>query len=156
MGEIVVSGSGVMLGFYNQPEATAEALRGGWMRTGDSGRMDERGYVTVVDRIKDMIISGGENIYSVEVESAIALHPRVAAAAAVIGIPDADRGERVHAVVILTPGSELELTELQAHTREHIAGYKVPRSLQVVAKFPLSGAGKVLKRDLRAQFVNAG
>jgi acyl-CoA synthetase (AMP-forming)/AMP-acid ligase II len=99
VGEIVVRSPAVMLGYWNKPDETAQALKGGWMHTGDGGRMDGEGFVYVVDRVKDMIITGGENVYSVEVEQAVAQHPAVAACA-VIGVPDADWGERVHAVVV--------------------------------------------------------
>jgi len=150
VGEIVVRGGHVMLGYWNKPEETAAALIDGWMHTGDGGRMDERGYVFVVDRIKDMIVSGGENVYSAEVENAVAQHPAVAACA-VIGVPDDEWGERVHAVVVLAPGGTIELDDLREHTKTLIAGYKAPRSFEVVEALPLSGAGKVLKRELRAK-----
>ncbi|HEY2096316.1 MAG TPA: fatty-acid--CoA ligase, partial [Pseudonocardia sp.] len=135
------------------------ALRGGWMHTGDGGYMDENGYVFVVDRIKDMIVSGGENVYSAEVENALAKHPSVAACA-VIGVPDEEWGERVHAVVVLGGGrgggggggSVPTGEELRAHVKEHIAGYKAPRSVEFTDALPLSGAGKVLKRELRARY----
>jgi acyl-CoA synthetase (AMP-forming)/AMP-acid ligase II len=148
VGEIVVSGDHVMLGYWDKPTETAAALVDGWMHTGDGGRIDEKGYVFVVDRIKDMIVTGGENVYSAEVESIITTHPAVAACA-VIGIPDEEWGERVHAVVVLQPEGELELPELREHCKERIAGYKCPRSLEIVEALPVSGAGKVLKRELR-------
>ncbi len=151
VGEIVAAGEHVMLGYWKQPEATAEAVRAGWMHTGDGGYMDERGYVYVVDRIKDMIISGGENVYSIEVENVVAKHPAIAQVA-VIGVPDEIWGERVHAVVALAPGSALELDELRDFCKQEIAGYKAPRSLEIVERLPLSGAGKILKRTLRAQY----
>ena len=148
VGEIVVRGDHVMAGYWNKPEQTAEALRGGWMHTGDAGRMDDRGYVFVVDRIKDMIITGGENVYSVEVENAVAKHPAVQQAA-VVGLPDDQWGERVHAFVVAKPGQSLTLEELQEFCRPLIAGYKLPRGLELIPAFPVSGAGKVLKRELR-------
>ncbi|MDP9182510.1 MAG: long-chain fatty acid--CoA ligase [Actinomycetota bacterium] len=150
VGEIVVRGGHLMLGYWNKPEETAAAVIDGWMHTGDGGRMDEQGYVYVVDRIKDMIVSGGENVYSAEVENAVALHPAVASCA-VIGIPDDEWGERVHAVLVLRPGATVEIEELREHTKTLIAGYKAPRSLEIMDALPLSGAGKVLKRDLRAK-----
>ena len=150
VGEIVVRGPHVMAGYWNRPEETAAALRGGWMHTGDAGRMDDEGYVYVVDRIKDMVITGGENVYSAEVENALCTHPAVAAAA-VIGLPDAEWGERVHAVVVLAPGQNATEDALITHTREKIAGYKTPRGVTFVDALPVSGAGKVLKRELRAQ-----
>ncbi len=148
VGEIVVSGEHVMQGYWNKPAETAAAVVDGWMHTGDGGRMDDHGYVFVVDRIKDMIVSGGENVYSAEVESALTTHPAIAACA-VIGVPDEEWGERVHAVVVLQAGAALELEALRAHSKERIAGYKCPRSLEIVDALPVSGAGKVLKRELR-------
>ena len=113
--------------------------------------MDEEGYVFIVDRAKDMIISGGENIYSAEVENAVASHPAVAANA-VIGIPHEHMGEAVHVAVVLRPGCTLELDALQSHCRTLIAGYKVPRSMEIMPSLPLSGAGKILKTQLREPF----
>ena len=150
VGEIVVRGDHVMTGYWNKPQETEAALRGGWMHTGDAGHMDERGYVFVVDRIKDMIITGGENVYSVEVENAVAKHPAVAQVA-IVGVPDDQWGERVHAVVVCHPGQSVSLEEIQSSCRELIAGYKLPRSLERVEALPVSGAGKVLKRELRKQ-----
>ena len=149
VGEILVRGPGVMLGYWNQPEVTADALRGGWMHTGDGGRFDELGLLYVVDRLKDMIVSGGENIYSAEVESAIALHPSVAQCA-VIGVPDQRWGERVHAIVVSRPGVDVSPEQISAHCRTLIAGYKCPRSVEFTASLPLSAAGKILKQELRA------
>jgi acyl-CoA synthetase (AMP-forming)/AMP-acid ligase II len=151
VGEIVVRGDNVMLGYWNRPEDTAAAVRDGWMHTGDGGRMDENGYIFIVDRIKDMIITGGENVYSAEVENALANHPAVAACA-VIGVPDSDWGERVHAVVVLLPGQQATGDEIRAHCKTLIAGYKAPRSVDFVDALPLSGAGKILKRELRKQY----
>jgi acyl-CoA synthetase (AMP-forming)/AMP-acid ligase II len=148
VGEIVVRGDHVMLGYWERPGETADALRGGWLHTGDVGYMDERGYVFVVDRIKDMIISGDENVYSAEVENALALHPAVALCA-VIGLPDAQWGERVHAIVVLAPDAGATVDELREFCRGHLAGYKIPRSVEFVASLPMSGAGKILKRLLR-------
>ncbi|QSB14702.1 long-chain-fatty-acid--CoA ligase [Natronosporangium hydrolyticum] len=150
VGEIVARGVHMMSGYWNRPEETAAALRGGWMHTGDAGYMDDRGYVFVVDRLKDMIISGGENVYSAEVEFALSRHPAVAACA-VIGVPDAQWGERVHAVVVPAAGAAPTLAELQQFCRQQIAAYKLPRSLETTDALPVSGAGKVLKRVLRAQ-----
>lgn len=151
VGEIIARGPNVMVGYLNKPEATAEALKNGWMHTGDMGYMDDGGYVFIVDRLKDMIISGGENIYSVEVENAAAKHPAVAAVA-VIGIPDAAMGEMVHAAVVLKAGATLSQEELYAHCKQHIAGYKCPRSMEIRESLPVSGAGKVLKTELRKPF----
>ncbi|WP_028936953.1 acyl-CoA synthetase [Pseudonocardia spinosispora] len=155
VGEIVCRGSHVMLGYWNRPEETEAALRGGWMHTGDGGYLDDDGYLFVVDRIKDMIVSGGENVYSVEVENALGKHPSVASCA-VIGVPDEDWGERVHAVVVLTGDTSPTAEDLRAHVKEHIAGYKAPRTVEFVDSLPLSGAGKILKRDLRARYWGEG
>ncbi|MFD3976737.1 long-chain-fatty-acid--CoA ligase [Streptomyces cyaneofuscatus] len=151
VGEIVVSGDHVMLGYWKKPRETEKALRGGWMHTGDCGYLDEHGYLYVVDRLKDMIISGGENVYSAEVESAIALHPAVAHCA-VVGVADTRWGERTHAVVKLAPGCELTLGQLRNHCAKLLARYKVPRSLDVVEEMPMSAAGKVLKAELRERY----
>ncbi|MCY1264123.1 Long-chain-fatty-acid--CoA ligase [compost metagenome] len=148
IGEIIVQGANVMLGYWNRPQETAEALRGGWMHTGDGAYMDEDGYIFIVDRIKDMIVTGGENVYSAEVENAIGRHPAVAASA-VIGIPSDQWGEAVHAVVVLKPGLQASAGEIITHCRQHIAGYKCPKSVEFIANLPLSGAGKILKRELR-------
>ncbi|MFC4947914.1 acyl-CoA synthetase [Pseudonocardia sp. GCM10023141] len=151
VGEVVARGGHVMLGYWNKPEETAAALRGGWMHTGDGAYMDERGYVFVVDRIKDMIVTGGENVYSAEVENALAQHPAVASCA-VIGVPDAEWGERVHAVVVLQAGSAPTPEEIRAHVKTLIAGYKAPRTVEFVEALPVSGAGKILKRELRKKY----
>ena len=151
LGEIAVRGSNVMLGYWNKPDQTAEALRGGWMHTGDAGWMDEHGYIFIVDRIKDMIVSGSENVYSAEVENILAAHPAIASCA-VIGVPDPEWGERVHAVVVVAAGHEVTAEELKAHCKSHIAGYKSPRSVEFVAGLPTSAAGKVLKTELRSKY----
>lgn len=154
-GEIVVRGPGVMLGYWNRPAETAAVLRDGWLHTGDAAVMDEEGYVYIVDRMKDMIISGGENIYSTEVENAISLMPGVAEVA-VIGIPDEKWGERVHAIVVPEHGHSLEAEDVQRWARERLAGYKVPRSVLIRHEsLPVSGAGKVLKSELRAPYWQA-
>ncbi|MGN2641246.1 acyl-CoA synthetase [Nocardia takedensis] len=151
VGEIVVRGDHVMLGYWNRPEESAAAVRDGWMHTGDGGYMDENGYVYVVDRIKDMIVSGGENVYSAEVENAVSAHPAVATCA-VIGVPDQEWGERVHAVIVCVPGSSVTAEEIREHSKALIAGYKAPRTIEVVETLPVSGAGKILKRELRKQY----
>ncbi|MFF8955349.1 long-chain fatty acid--CoA ligase [Streptomyces sp. NPDC014894] len=148
VGEIATRGDHVMLGYWGKPEETAQALRDGWMHTGDAGRLDGSGCLYVVDRIKDMIITGGENVYSAEVENALASHPAVASCA-VIGVPDERWGERVHAVVVLKPGHTAAPEEIQAHSRSLIAGYKTPRSVEFAESLPVSAAGKILKRVLR-------
>lgn len=152
VGEICVRGDNVMMGYWERPEETARALAGGWMHTGDGGYMDEHGFVYVVDRVKDMIISGGENVYSVEVENAVAQHPAVAQCA-VIGIPHEAWGEQVHAVVVTKAGATVTAEELIAHCKALIAGYKCPRSVEITeTPLPLSGAGKILKRELRQPY----
>lgn len=150
-GEIVVRGPNVMLGYWNKPEQTAEALRHGWMHTGDAGYLDEQGFLFVVDRIKDMIITGGENVFSAEVENALAQHKAVQACA-VIGIPSERWGESVHAFVVLAPGASARGDELSEHCKRLIAGYKCPRSIDFVGELPLSGPGKVLKAELRKRY----
>lgn len=152
VGEVIVRGPTVMQGYWNQPEATAAALRNGWMCSGDAGVMDEDGFLYIVDRIKDMIVTGAENVYSAEVENAISLMAEVAEVA-VIGIPDETWGETVHAIVV--PRANCEVTEdaVIAHCRNHIAGYKTPRSVEIrPTPLPLSAAGKILKTELRAPF----
>ena len=152
VGEIVVRGPNVMKGYWRQPELTAQALRGGFMHTGDGGYLDADGYLFVVDRVKDMIVSGGENVYSIEVENAVASHPAVAQCA-VIGIPDDTWGEAVHAIVALREGATLEADELGRHCRALIAGYKCPRSLDIRTEpLPLSTVNKINKALLRAPF----
>lgn len=149
VGEIAVRGDNVMVGYRSRAEETSVALRNGWMHTGDMGYLDADGYLFVVDRLKDMIVTGGENVYSAEVENVLARHEAVGAVA-VIGVPDDRWGEQVHAVVVLRPGASTTAEQLGAHCREVLAGYKVPRSFEFAAELPMSGVGKVLKRDLRA------
>lgn len=152
VGQIAVKGPTTMLGYWNKPEVTAETIVDGWVMTGDAGYMDEDGFVFLVDRVKDMIVSGGENVYSAEVENALGQHPQVATSA-VIGIPSDQWGESVHALVILHAGATVTTEELQAHCHELIAGYKCPRSIEYRTEpFPLSGANKVLKTELRKPY----
>lgn len=149
IGEIWIRGPSAMLGYWNRPEQTAAALTDGWVHTGDAGHLDSTGYLFVCDRVKDMVISGGENVYSAEVENAVASHPAVAQVA-VIGVPDDRWGERVHAVIVLHPGDTADLKSIQSHCRSLIAGYKIPRSLELRSDpLPLSAVGKVLKTALR-------
>lgn len=154
-GEVVVRGAGVMRGYWQRPAESAAALRGDWMHTGDVGRMDVEGYVTVVDRLKDVIITGGENVYSAEVENALARHPAVHQVA-VIGVADERWGEAVHGVVVLKDGVACTPEMLREHCRPLIAGYKVPKAIVFVTALPLSPAGKVLKGDLRGAFSERG
>ncbi len=151
-GEVCARGGNFMIGYWKQPEATADAFRDGWYHTGDAGYLDEDGYLYLVDRVKDMIVTGGENVYSSEVENALADHPAVQQVA-VIGIPHEQWGEAVHAVIVLRDGHEVTEDELTAHARGWIAGYKVPKSFEFRdGSLPLSGAMKVLKRELRAPY----
>lgn len=152
VGQIAVKGPNAMLGYWNKPEVTAETIIDGWVMTGDAGYIDEDGFIFLMDRVKDMIVSGGENVYSAEVENALGQHPDVATSA-VIGIPSEQWGESVHAIVILHPGATPSVEELQAHCHTVIAGYKCPRSIEFRTEpFPLSGANKVLKTELRKPF----
>jgi long-chain acyl-CoA synthetase len=152
VGEILVRGSGIMAGYWRRPDATqATLLADGWLRSGDAGYMDEDGYVYVHDRIKDMIISGAENIYPAEVESAIYGHDAVAEAA-VIGVPDETWGEAVKAVIVLKLGAYLDPEELIAWTKTRIASYKAPKSVDFVSELPKNGAGKVLRRAIRDMY----
>ena len=156
IGEIVVRGANIMQGYLNRHEETAAALPGdGWYRSGDMAYVDEDGYVFVVDRLKDMIITGGENVYSTEVENALYRHPDVQEVA-VVGIPDPQWGEAVHAVVQLRSATTTTAEDLREHTRELIAGYKVPRTVHIIGEpLPKSGAGKILKRNLRDHYATA-
>ncbi len=151
VGEILVRGSGVMLGYWNQPELTTKTVKDGWMHTGDGGLVDDFGLLHVVDRLKDMIVTGGENVYSAEVEGVLALHPDVEAVA-VIGVPDEEWGERVHAVIVPRAAAQISKQGLLDFCRAKIAGYKVPKSIELRQVLPLSPAGKVLKSELRAPF----
>jgi acyl-CoA synthetase (AMP-forming)/AMP-acid ligase II len=152
VGEIWARGGNFMREYWHRPAETAAAFADGWYHTGDAGRIDEQGYVYLVDRVKDMIVSGGENVYSAEVENALASHPAVAQVA-VIGIPSDQWGEAVHAIVVLKPGTSATEKELQDWARERIAGFKVPKSVEFRSEpLPLSGALKVLKRELRAPY----
>jgi long-chain acyl-CoA synthetase len=149
VGEVLARSNAVTIGYWKNPEATADALRGGWYHTGDLGYLNDRNYLFVVDRAKDMIVSGAENVYSVEVEDALYRHPAVAEAA-VFGVPDETWGEAVHAVVVLAPGATATGDELRTHCRGLIAGYKVPKVIEISAEpLPKSGPGKILKRVLR-------
>jgi len=151
IGEIAVRGANVMKGYWKQPELTEEVLKDGWYHTGDMGRMDELQYIYIVDRKKDMIISGGENIYPKEVEDVLFMHPAVADAA-VIGVPDEQWGEAVKALVIKKPGMEVTEEELIDHCKRHLASYKKPKSVEFVSELPRSTAGKVLKNVLREKY----
>ncbi|MFT6365300.1 MAG: acyl-CoA synthetase (AMP-forming)/AMP-acid ligase II [Patiriisocius sp.] len=155
VGEIVTRGPNVMLGYWGKPELTNKTIVNGWLHTGDGGYIDKQGMVYIVDRVKDMIISGGENIYSSEVETVITQYPGIAQCA-VIGIPSNEWGESVHAVLVLSPGSEaagkLTVAELRTFCKQHIAGYKCPASMEFLESLPISAAGKILKTELRKPY----
>jgi long-chain acyl-CoA synthetase len=152
-GEILIKGPKIVLGYWNNPEGTREAIRDGWLHTGDFGKIDEDGYVYVLDRIKDMINRGGENIYSVEVENAICRNPKVAETA-VIGVPDTAFGEVVKAYVILRNGERMTADELQEHCKQHLADYKIPKYVEFVGDLPRNQTGKIMKKALRAGYGN--
>lgn len=152
VGQIAVKGPTTMLGYWNKPDITAETIKDGWVMTGDAGYMDGEGFIFLMDRVKDMIVSGGENVYSAEVENALGQHPAVATSA-VIGIPSNQWGESVHAIIILNPNTTVTPDNLRAHCHTLIAGYKCPRSIEFRTEpLPLSGANKVLKIELRKPF----
>jgi long-chain acyl-CoA synthetase len=151
-GELVARGANVMQGYWNNPEGTKMAFRNGMFRTGDVGFRDGDGYFFILDRLKDMIVTGGENVYSGEVEAIISQHPAVREVA-VFGIPDPQWGEIVMACVVLKPTQTLSADELIAYCRRSLANYKVPRRIEFLnSELPKNGAGKVLKRELRERF----
>jgi acyl-CoA synthetase (AMP-forming)/AMP-acid ligase II len=152
VGEIVARSPGAMLGYWNLPDQTKSTLIDGWVNTGDAAYRDEDGFIFIVDRLKDMIVTGGENVFSAEVESAISTHPSVAEVA-VVGIPSEKWGEAVHAIVVPRKGAVVREGEIIEHCKPLIANYKCPRSISLRDEpLPLSGAGKVLKKDLRAPY----
>lgn len=148
VGEIVMRAASNMKGYWAKPDATAEAVRDGWFYSGDAGFLDAEGYVFIHDRVKDMIVSGGENVYPAEVENALFAHPQIADVA-VIGVPDEKWGEAVKACVVPEPGAELSPDEIIAFARERIAGYKLPKSVDFVEALPRNPSGKILRRELR-------
>nr|WSW65056.1 AMP-binding protein [Streptomyces sp. NBC_00995] len=148
VGEIAVRGHHVMKGYHNRPEATAEAMRNGWFRTGDLARRDADGWFHIVDRAKDMILCGGFNVYPREIEKVLLTHPAVSTAA-VIGVPHDRHGEEVKACVVRTPGATLTEDELIAWCRSEMAGYKYPRIVEFLGALPTNATGKILKRELR-------
>jgi acyl-CoA synthetase (AMP-forming)/AMP-acid ligase II len=151
VGEIVARGKNVMKGYWNDPEATARALRGGWFHTGDMGFRDADGYVYIVDRKHDMIVTGGENVYPREIEEVLYRHPAVLEAA-VIGVPSERWGETVKAIVVLREGQAASEGELIDFVREHLAHYKAPSSVEFSPSLPRNPSGKVLKTALRERF----
>ena len=150
VGEIVVRGNVVMKGYYNDPEATAQAFRGGYFHSGDAAVVHPDGYVDIRDRLKDVIISGGENISSVEVEGVLLRHPAVQEAA-VVGLPDAKWGEAPHAFVVLKPGAAASAEELRAFTRDNLAHFKAPHTVTFVDELPKTATGKIQKFVLRGR-----
>jgi acyl-CoA synthetase (AMP-forming)/AMP-acid ligase II len=154
VGELILRGETLMKGYWNKPEATAEAIRDGWLHTGDLAVIDADGYITLVDRLKDMIISGGRNVYSAEVEAALAGHPDVLDIA-VIGIPHPDYGESVLAVIVPTPGGQPTLESLRAWARMRIADYKAPHAM-VIHEIPRTSSGKIQKHVLRTELAGHG
>ncbi len=152
VGELMTRSSNNMIGYWNLPDATASTMSGdGWVRTGDAGYLDTDGYLFIRDRVKDMIISGGENVYPAEVESAIYGHPAVHEVA-VIGIPDDKWGEAVKAVCVPKPGMTIDPDSVIAWARERIAGFKIPKSVDIIAALPRNASGKILRKDLRAPY----
>ena len=151
VGEVLARGPQLMAGYWNKPQETAATLRDGWLHTGDAGRLDDEGYLYICDRVKDMIISGGENIYPREVENVLFAHPAVADAA-VIGIPDDKYGETVLAVIVKRAGQDVSAEQIVAHCRRSLGGYKVPRRVEFAAALPRNPSGKVLKKELRAPY----
>jgi acyl-CoA synthetase (AMP-forming)/AMP-acid ligase II len=151
VGEIICRSRQIMKGYWNRPEETARTIRDGWLHTGDAGYVDAEGYLYIYDRLKDLIVTGGENVYPAEVENALFGHPAVADVG-VIGVPDARWGEAVKAIVVCRPGVEVAAEELIAYARERIASYKLPKSIDFVAALPRTLTGKILKRELRAPY----
>ena len=151
IGEIVIRGPMVMKGYWRDPEATARTIVDGWLHSGDAGYFDADGFLHISDRIKEMIVSGAENVYPAEVENAVFHHPGVADVA-VIGVPDPRWGEAVKALVVLKPGHATTPDEIIAHTRRHIAGYKLPKTVDFVSEIPRNASGKILRRELREPF----
>jgi acyl-CoA synthetase (AMP-forming)/AMP-acid ligase II len=151
VGEIICRSPQNMRGYWNLPNETAKTIRSGWLHTGDAGYFDAEGYLYIFDRIKDMIVSGGENVYPAEVESTLFAHPAVADVG-VIGVPDERWGEAVKAIVVREPGTNVSSEELIAFARTRIGGYKVPKSIDFVEALPRNASGKILKRELRTPY----
>ncbi|MFC1820129.1 class I adenylate-forming enzyme family protein [Thermodesulfobacteriota bacterium] len=155
-GEICVRGRNIMKGYLNNPEGTEEAFwNGEWLRTGDVGVFNDEGYLFIVDRLKDMIITGGENVYSLEVEEVLYTRPEIQECA-VIGLPDKEWGERVTAFIILNPGNSLDEDGLKTYMKSHLSSFKVPKEYHTVNDFPRSPAGKILKRELKKGYLEQG
>jgi acyl-CoA synthetase (AMP-forming)/AMP-acid ligase II len=149
VGELLMRGPNVVKGYWNKPQATAETFAGGWLRTGDMARLDEQGFVQIVDRKKDMVNRGGENVYCVEVENALSAHPAVFEVA-VVGVPDKMMGEKVGAAVVLKPGASLDATDIIKFAKDHLADFKIPQYLVLRSEtLPRNPGGKILKKQLR-------
>ena len=155
IGEILIRSELIMVGYWRRPEESAKAIKDGWLHTGDLGYYDEQGFIYIVDRKKDMIISGGENIYPKEIEEVLYRHPAVAEAA-VIGVPDPYWVEKVQATIVLAPGAAAAPEEIIAFCRQHMAHFKAPKVVEIVAELPKSPQGKILKRELRKLYGSAG
>jgi acyl-CoA synthetase (AMP-forming)/AMP-acid ligase II len=151
VGEIIVRGDTVTPGYWQLPEETERAIKNGWLYTGDMAVMDEEGYVTIVDRRKDMIVTGGENVYSTEVENTLYLHPAVLECA-VVGVPDEKWGEAVQGIVVLKPTGQATEEELIRFCKERIARYKAPKSIDFISALPKTGSGKIEKKKLRDRY----
>ena len=150
-GEICIKGPNITSGYLNHPEETRAAFRDGWFRSGDIGYLDEEGYLFIVDRLKDMVITGGENVYPREVEEVLYAHPQVQECA-VVGLPDPEYGERVTAFIVPVPSTEPDAISLKSYCKQHLAGFKVPKAFHLVDDLPKNNAGKLLKREIRKQW----
>lgn len=155
VGELILRGPNVFIGYWEMADATRDAIRDGWFHTGDMARVDDDGFVTLVDRKKDMIITGGENVYPIEIEQVLHRHPAIADVA-VIGVPDEKWGETVKAVVVASPGQQLEADEVIAYARENLAHFKCPTTVEIIDELPRNATGKILKRTLRETFTGRG
>lgn len=155
VGEICIRGKNVMMGYWKNPELASHALRGGWLHTGDVGMIDEEGYIFLMDRKADMIITGGENVYPKETEDVLYTHPAVRECA-VVAVPDEKWGERVHASIVLKEGSEATAEDLIKHCRDHLAGYKCPKSIDFWSDLPKTSIGKIMRREVKKRYWEAG
>jgi acyl-CoA synthetase (AMP-forming)/AMP-acid ligase II len=151
VGEIIVKGPIVTPGYWNRPQATAEALKNGWLYTGDLAVIDKEGYVNIVDRAKDMIVTGGENVYSTEVEYVLYEHPEVLECA-VIGVPDETWGEAVKAVIVRRPGAKTDEKEIIEFVKKRLARFKAPKTIDFVSEIPKTGSGKLYKKALKDKY----
>jgi long-chain acyl-CoA synthetase len=151
VGELIGRGPQIMSGYWNRPDETKATLRGGWLHTGDLARQDASGFFYIVDRAKDVILSGGYNVYPAEIEEVLQSHPDVAMCAS-FGVPDLTKGEKPWAAVVLRAGAQPDPAELEKHCRQNLAAYKVPRRFLVVDELPRSSVGKILRRELRARY----